>query len=71
MWKRLVILILFAIALTCVGCQQTTWNTKAYDLSGKLVYEGTIITPGWVTPDGKRISIGNATVIMEEAEKGQ
>ncbi len=48
------------------GCASYTWNVKAYDLSGKLIYQGTVITPQWVTEDGKRVDFLNATLVMEE-----
>ena len=57
------------IALTFTGCAvEKRWNVKAYDLSGKQIYDGEILTGKGptCTAEGKEIIFSNATVIMIE-----
>jgi hypothetical protein len=65
--------ILLLVCLVCASlcaCERTTWNVRAYDLSGKQVYKGELISEaGKValeTTAGKKVLFSNATVIMEE-----
>ena len=60
------------VLLFCLGlcaCSSTTWNVRAYDLSGKEVYQGTLVEK-WngevLTPAGKKVVLRNATVVFEE-----
>ena len=62
-----------AISLVFLGCAALcgcyTYNAKAYDLSGKMIYEGTIRetwTSGWVNEQGKRVRFYNSTIVLEE-----
>ena len=66
-WRNLLCVL---IVLTFTGCTvvEKKWNVKAYDLSGKQIYEGEILTGKnpMRTVEGKEILFNNATVIMIE-----
>jgi hypothetical protein len=51
------------------GCATKRWDVFAYDLSGKQIWKGTVITGDgpWRTSEGKEISFLNATLVMVES----
>jgi len=65
-------LVICVLALTMLGCARQVWDVKAYDLQGHEIYSGQLITGGpsggMETQDGRKVSIVNATVIMEEVK---
>ena len=67
--KRL--LIVLALVPLLAGCART-YHVRAYDLKGEEIYDGRLKDNPWVwgleTPDGKKVMITNATVIMEEVD---
>lgn len=58
-------------ALVCMAalCGCGTYNVKAYDLSGKMIYEGTVYDSwfsGFTNEEGKRVRFYNSTVVLVE-----
>ena len=61
----------FALALlgTSALCGCYTYDVKAFDLSGKLIYQGTLhdsFLSGLINEEGKTVRFYNATVVLEE-----
>lgn len=70
---------LYALFLPCLvagafACQTPKrWHLSAYDLSGKNIYTGYVITGDGPmhTTDGREISFLNATLVMREILEGE
>jgi hypothetical protein len=57
-----------------LGCETPKrWQVTAYDLSGKSIYAGTVITGHGPmhTEDGREISFLNATIVYQELRAGK
>ncbi len=63
-------LLVLALLPLLGGCAARTYNVRAYDLTGKRIYEGRLVQKAGSlkTTDGKSVMIMNATVIMEEVQ---